>query len=140
MAFTTFSGPVRSLNGFAVPIIYVSSTSVSPLSIPAGASVVILSPADGGPAAEFTLVLPLVTTTNGGAFTINNADASYAGVRGDVLNYGAVAHLLKGASSQPVNENAAGAVIAGGTAVQWGGNGNPAAPWAAVASALCANK
>ena len=140
MAFTTFTGPVRSLNGFAVPIIYVSSTSVSPLAIPAGASVVILSAADGGPVAEFTLVLPLVTITGGNSFNGTNGDANYAGVRGDVLNYGAVAHLLTGTSSQPVNENAAGAVIAAGTLVQWGGNGNPAAPWAAVASALCANK
>lgn len=139
MSFTTFSGPVRSLNGFAQPIQYITSASGSTVDIDAGAQVVILSPADGGPAATINLRLPLVQTTNGGIFTIANADPRYTGVRGSILNYGAVAHHLIGTSSQPVNENAAGAVIAAGTAVQYACNGNPAAPWAAVESSLCAN-
>ena len=139
MAFTTFSGPVRSLAGFAQPIQYVTAASGSTVDIDAGSQVVILSPADGGPAATINLRLPLVQTTNGEAFNITNADPRYAGVRGSVLNYGGVAHHLIGTSSQPVNENAAGVVIAAGTAVQFAGNGNPAAPWAAVASSLCAN-
>lgn len=140
MAFTTFNGPVRSLNGFAQPIQYVTAADVSPVKINAGAQVVILSAADGGPAAEITLELPLVETTNGGAFTITNADPRYTGVRGFILNYGLVAHVLAGTDGQPVNENVAGAVIAAGTGVQYAGNGNPAAPWAAVSMPLCANK
>ena len=139
MAFTTFSGPVRSNAGFAQPIQYITAASGSTVDIDAGAQVVILSPADGGPAATIDLRLPLVQTTNGGPFTITNADPRYAGVRGSILNYGGVVHHLIGTSSQPVNQNAAGAVIAAGTAVQFAGNGNPAAPWAAVESDLCAN-
>lgn len=139
MAFTTFTGPVRSLNGFAQPIIYITAAMGSTIDIPAGAQVVILSQADGGPGSTVSLRLPLVQTTDGGPFTITNADPRYAGVRGYILNYGGVAHHLIGTSSQPVNENALGAVIAAGTAVQYAGNGNPTAAWAAVESDLCAD-
>jgi hypothetical protein len=142
MAFTTFSGPVRSLAGFAIPVTYVFSTSGSTINVPAGGNVVILSPADGGPAAEVSLVLPLVTS---GAFSPSlgqnqPADATYAGIQGSVLNYGAVAHVLKGTSSQKVNGSTTGVVIPAGYAVQWGGNGNQNAPWAAVNSVLSTAK
>lgn len=138
MAKTRFSGPVFSDNGFGTPLVYVTAADTSPIDIPAGATVVILSAADGGPAAEVTLRLPKVSTTNGGTFTITNADPNYTGIRGAVLNYGAVAHVLAGTDNQPVNQDADGVVIAAGTLVQWAGNGNPSAPWAAGAMTLCA--
>ena len=140
MARTTFSGPVFSQNGFGTPLVYVTAAMASPISIPAGATVIILSPADGGPAAEVTLRLPKVSTTDGQPFNISNADPSYTGIRGAVINYGAVAHVLAGTDSQPVNQDADGVVIAAGTLVQWAGNGNPAAPWAAGEMTLCAGK
>ena len=139
MAFTTFSGPVRSLAGFAEPVIYVKATDGATVNIPAGGNVVILSPADGGPTTEVALVLPLVTS---GEFTLASqpADANYNGIKGSVLNYGAVAHVLKGTSNQKVNGSATGVVIPAGYAVQWGGNGNEAAPWAATNSVLSTAK
>lgn len=139
MAFTTFSGPVRSLNGFATPVTYIKASDGASINITASGNYVILSPADGGPAAEVTLVLPKVTS---GQFDLNNqpADQNYNGVQGSVLNYGAVAHVLKGNGTQPVNGSATGVVIPAGYAVQWGGNGNQAAPWAAVDSVLSTAK
>jgi len=139
MAYTTFSGPVRSLAGFAEPVTYIFATDGATVNIPAGGNVVILSPADGGPATEVTLVLPLVTS---GAFSLDNqpADANYNGIKGSVLNYGAVAHVLAGTSGQKVNGSATGVVIPAGYVTQWGGNGNHAAPWAAVNSVLSTAK
>ena len=142
MAFTTFSGPVRSLAGFATPVFYVFATDGATVNIPAGGNVVILSPADGGPASEVTLVLPLVTS---GAFSLalgqnQPADATYAGVKGSILNYGAVAHVLAGTSSQKVNGSASGVVIPAGYGVQFGGNGNASAPWAATNTVLSTAK
>jgi hypothetical protein len=146
MAFTTFTGPVRSLNGFAQPIIYITSALAAQYSnvipITAGSQVLILSPADGGPASEVTLTLPLVQTTNGQAFSITNADPNYAGLRGFILNYGAVAHVLAGYQTSPgvfqrVNLDADGVVLPAGYAVEYGGNGNPDAPWAASQMVLC---
>lgn len=141
MAFTTFSGPVRSNNGFATPLIYVTAADTSPIAIPAGATVIILSAADGGPAAPVTLTLPQVQTTNGQPFNIVNADQRYVGVRGAVLNYGAVTHVLAGYETspgvyQPVNGSATGVDLAAGTLTQWAGNGNPTAAWAAAEATL----
>ena len=139
MAYTTFSGPVRSLAGFAEPVTYIFATDGATVNIPAGGNVVILSPADGGPATEVTLVLPLVTS---GEFSLDNqpADANYNGIKGSVLNYGAVAHVLAGTSGQKVNGSATGVVIPAGYVTQWGGNGNQAAPWAAANSVLSTAK
>jgi hypothetical protein len=145
MSLTTFSGPVRSVAGFITPITYITSALAAQYSnvipIDAGANVVILSPADGGPAGEVTLTLPLVTTTNGAAFNIYNAQPQFNGIKGSVLNYGAVAHVLAGYQTsagvfQRVNLDTDGVVIPAGYATQWGGNGNPDAPWAAVNSVL----
>jgi hypothetical protein len=145
MAFTTFSGPVRSLAGFVEPVTYIKATDVvsGVVSVSATGNIVILSPADGGPASTITLVLPLVES---GDFTLaaQPADDRYNGAKGSVLNYGAVAHVLGGygtndstsTAGQKVNGSTAGVVIPAGYGVQWGGNGNDAAPWAAVNSVL----
>lgn len=138
MSFTTFTGPVRSLNGFVEPVTYIKATDVvgGEVAISATGNIVILSPADGGPATEATLVLPQVES---GSFDLNNqpADARYNGARGSVLNYGAVDHKLKGYGSQTIS-GVAEVTIAAGTAVQWGGNGNQAAPWTAISTAILA--
>ena len=138
MAFTTFSGPVRSVAGFAEPITYIFATDGATVKIPAGGNIVILSPADGGPVAEISLVLPLVTSNPFSLAAGQNqpADVKYAGLKGSILNYGAVAHILVGTSGQKVNGNAAGVVIPAGYGVQFGGNGNQAAPWAATNTVL----
>ena len=141
MALSTASGPWRSLTGFITPITYITATLATQYSdvipIDAGANVVILSPADGGPAGTVTLMLPLVTTTDGATFNIYNAQPQFNGIKGSVLNYGAVAHVLAGYQTsagvfQRVNLDADGVVIPAGYATEWGGNGNPDAPWAAV--------
>ena len=72
--------------------------------------------------------------------SVIEADANYNGAKGSVLNYGAVAHVLKGYSTQPVNGSATGVVIPAGYVTQWGGNGNQAAPWAAANSVLSTAK
>ena len=147
MALTTFSGPVRSAAGFIVPIQYVHASDVvaGKVQISAGADVVILSAADGGPASETTLVLPVVNTTNGTVFTETNASPYFNGIRGSILNYGAQAHVLIGGTDpngnpQKVNGSATGTVIPAGYVVQFGGNGNPDAPWAASNSVLSTAK
>jgi hypothetical protein len=141
MAYTTFSGPVRSIAGFAEPVTYIKATDVvaGAVNIEAGANIVILSPADGGPASEAALVLPQVVS---GAFTLADqpADAQYNGIKGSILNYGAVAHVLKGYGTQKVNGSTTGVVIPAGYGVQFGGNGNQAAPWAATNSVLSSAK
>ena len=138
---THFSGPIFSTNGFAEPVTYVFATDVvaGVVNISATGNYVLLAPADGGPASEITLVLPLVTS---GAFDLTQqpADTNYNGAKGSVLNYGAVAHVLAGNSSQLVNSSASGVVIPAGYSVQWGGNGNQASPWAAVNSVLSTAK
>ena len=138
MAKTTFSGPVNSLGGFMQPVQYITSASVSPISIDAGSSYVILATAQGGPASAVTLVLPQVTS---GTFLPGQypADANYNGIRGQVYNQdGTLVHILKGFGSpaQPVNEDADGVNIAVNSVVQWVGNGNQSAPWLAVANSL----
>ena len=138
MSFTTFSGPVRSLNGFVEPVIYIFATDVvgGEVNISATGNYVLLSPADGGPATEATLVLPQVES---GAFTLTEqpADARYDGARGAVVNYGAVAHKLKGYDTQVIS-GVAEVTLAAGTIVQWAGNGNQAAPWTAISNAILA--
>ena len=141
MSFTTFTGPVRSLNGFVEPVTYIFATDVvgGEVNISATGNIVILSPADGGPAAQATLVLPQVES---GAFLpvygqVQPADARYNGAKGSVVNYGAVAHKLKGYGTQVVS-GAAEVTIAAGNIVQWGGNGNQYAPWTAVTNAILA--
>ena len=138
MAKTTFSGPVISNNGFGSPIQYITAASNGgTVDITPGSQVVILSQADGGPA-SVTLRLPKVFTTDGGPFTITNADPTYLGVRGYILNYGGDEHTLIGTDSQPVNGSATGVKIDNATSVEYAGNGNPTAAWAAVQMALCA--
>jgi hypothetical protein len=138
MAFTTFSGPVRSIAGFVEPVTYIFATDVvgGEVNISATGNYVLLSPADGGPAAQATLVLPEVES---GQFNLTQqpADARYNGVKGSVVNYGAVAHKLKGFGAQVIS-GVAEVTIAAGTVVQWGGNGNQAAPWTAVSNAILA--
>ena len=139
MAKTTFSGPVNSLGGFMQPVQYITSASVSPISIDAGSSYVILASNQGGPASAVTLVLPQVTS---GTFTPTSqpADANYNGIRGQVFNQDdSLVHILKGYGTQPVNENADGCNVAVNSVVQWVGNGNQSAPWLAITSSLAGN-
>jgi hypothetical protein len=136
MAKTTFSGPVNSTNGFMQPVQYITSADVSPITIDAGGSYVILATAQGGPASAVTLVLPQVTS---GTFLPGQypADANFNGIRGQVYNQDAtLVHILKGFGTQPVNEDADGVNIAVSSVVQWVGNGNQSAPWLAVANSL----
>ena len=138
MSFTTFSGPVRSIAGFVEPVTYIFATDVvgGEVNISATGNYVLLSPADGGPATQATLVLPQVES---GAFSLTEqpADARYNGVKGSVVNYGAVAHKLSGYGAQTIS-GVAEVTLAAGTVVQWGGNGNQAAPWTAVSNAILA--
>ena len=138
MSFTTFSGPIRSLAGFVEPVTYIFATDVvgGEVNISATGNYVLLSPADGGPATQATLVLPQVES---GAFNLTEqpADSRYDGVRGSVVNYGAVAHKLKGYGAQTIS-GVAEVTLAAGTVVQWGGNGNQAAPWTAISNAILA--
>jgi hypothetical protein len=138
MSFTTFSGPVRSIAGFVEPVTYIFATDVvgGEVNISATGNYVLLSPADGGPATQATLVLPQVES---GQFNLTQqpADARYDGVKGSVVNYGAVAHKLKGFGAQTIS-GVAEVTIAAARVVQWGGNGNQAAPWTAVSNAILA--
>lgn len=137
MGKTTFSGPVISNAGFGTPLRYITALDPSTVDIEPGSQVVILSVADGGPA-SVTLRLPKVYTTNNEPFNIINADPRYIGVRGYILNYGSAEHTLIGTDGQPVNGSATGVKIDNGTAVEYSGNGNPTAAWAAVQMTLCA--
>jgi hypothetical protein len=138
MSFTTFSGPVRSIAGFVEPVTYIFATDVvgGEVNISATGNYVLLSPADGGPATQATLVLPQVES---GQFNLTEqpADTRYDGAKGSVLNYGAVAHKLKGYGAQTIS-GVAEVTIAAASAVQWGGNGNQAAPWSAISNAILA--
>jgi hypothetical protein len=139
MAFTTFSGPVRSLGGFASPIEYITSASGTTINIDAGGTYVILATAQGGPASAVTLVLPEVTS---GTFAVGfyPADTRYEGLRGQVYNQDAsLVHKLKGFGTQKVNENTTGVNIAPTNVVQWEGNGNQSAPWLAITNTLAGN-
>lgn len=148
MAMSNWSGPINSENGFITPLTYITEADrvagSGIVAIPAGAQVVILSAADGGPTQTTTFTLPQVDTINGGVFTITNADPYFNGIRGSILNYDAsIDHVLAGAEIsagvyQKVNGSSTGVDVLHGTAVQWGGNGNPDAPWAAITSNLAA--
>ena len=137
MAFTTFSGPVRSLGGFVEPVTYIFASDVvdGAVNISATGNYILLSPADGGPSGGINLILPQVTS---GAFTLTSqpADANYNGAQGSVYNYSGYGSVLKGYNGQKVNGVAGGVVVADGHAVQWGGNGNQAAPWGAITTAF----
>ena len=141
MSRTTFSGPVKSNAGFMTQPIYVFATDVDggEVQIQATGTYIILSAADGGPAAEVDFVLPQVVS---GTFSLSQqpADERYNGAQGTIINYGAVAHVLKGFGTQPVNGDADGVVVPAAHVVQWGGNGNQAAPWVAAEMALCTGK
>jgi hypothetical protein len=141
MAISTASGPWRSLAGFITPITYVFATDIVAGEYQikdAGAEILILSPADGGPATQVTFVLPNVTTNNGAAWVgPQSAQPQFNGIRGSITNYGAVAHKLSGYSTQPIS-GVADVTIAAGTVVQWAGNGNPNAPWLAISNAILA--
>ena len=143
MAFTTFTGPVRSLNGFMEPVTYIFATDVvdSEVNISATGNYIVLSAADGGPTGNVTLVLPQVES---GAFSLaygqnQPADARYNGAKGSVYNYGSYIAVVKGYDGQLVNGAPYGVQCATGTAVQWGGNGNQAAPWGAIISSFAPN-
>ena len=139
MAYTTFSGPVRSLGGFASPVEYITSASGSTINISAGGTYVILATAQGGPSGVVTLVLPEVTS---GTFAVGfyPADTRYEGLRGQVYNQDAsLVHKLKGFGTQKVNENTTGVNIAPANVVQWEGNGNQSAPWLAITNTLAGN-
>ena len=141
MAISTASGPWRSLTGFIVPITYVRATDVVAgdyqIQDP-GARILVLSPADGGPAAPVNFILPEVTlpqyvNTWTGPET---ARPELNGIEGSITNYGAVGHVLVGFTGQPVSGNPAGVTVAAGAVVQWAGNGNPNAPWLAISTAI----
>ena len=142
MALSTASGPWRSATGFIVPITYVFATDIvggEYQILDAGARILILSPADGGPASEVTFILPNVTLPDGiSAWNgPSTARPELNGIEGSITNYGAQAHKLKGYGSQVVS-GAAQVTIAAGRVVQWAGNGNPNAPWLAISTAILA--
>lgn len=141
MALSTVSGPWRSAAGFIVPITYVFATDIVAGEYQiqdAGARILVLSPADGGPASEVTFILPNVTTNNGQTWTgPATARPQFNGIEGSITNYGAQAHKLKGYGSQVVS-GVAEVTVAAGTVVQWAGNGNPNAPWLAISNAILA--
>jgi hypothetical protein len=140
MARTTFSGPVMSRAGYMTEPIYIFATDVvgGEVQIEATGTYIILSAADGGPNSSVDFILPQVVS---GQFDLNNqpADQRYNGAQGTLINYGAQAHVLKGYGSpaQLVNGSATGVTVPAAHVVQWGGNGNQAAPWIAAEMALC---
>ena len=141
MAISTASGPWRSTAGFIVPITYVFATDIVAGEYQiadAGARILVLSPADGGPASAVDFILPNVTTVDGSAWVgPQSAQAQLNGIEGSITNYGAVAHKLKGYGSQVVS-GVAEVTVAAGNIVQWAGNGNPNAPWIAITNAILA--
>ena len=142
MAISTASGPWRSLTGFITPITYIFATDIvggEYQILDAGAEILVLSPADGGPASAVDFILPNVVTNDGNTWLgPQSAKAELNGIKGSITNYGAVAHVLKGTGTQPVSGNVAGVTVAAASIVQWGGNGNPNAPWIAINNAILA--
>jgi hypothetical protein len=141
MAISTASGPWRSLTGFITPITYIFATDIvggEYQILDAGAEILVLSPADGGPASAVDFILPNVVTNDGNAWVgPQSAKAELNGIKGSITNYGAVAHKLKGYGTQPVS-GVAEVTVAAGSIVQWGGNGNPNSPWIAISNAILA--
>ena len=135
MAYTTFSGPVRSQGGFATPVEYILGASTTLVNIEAGKTYVIIAENQGGPTAACTLRLPEVVS---GAFTPTSqpADQRYNGIEGKVFNQSTtLTHVLDGFGSQTIN-GLASVNIDPAKVVQWSGNGNQAAPWIAIESSL----
>jgi hypothetical protein len=135
MAYTTFSGPVRSNGGFASPVEYILGASTTTVNIEAGKTYVIIAEDQGGPTGACTLVLPQVVS---GAFTPTSqpADQRYNGIEGKVFNQSTtLTHVLDGYGSQTIN-GLASVNIDPTKVVQWSGNGNQAAPWIAIESSL----
>jgi hypothetical protein len=135
MAYTTFSGPVRSLGGFATPVEYVLGATTTTVNIEAGKTYVIIAENQGGPTGVCTLVLPEVVS---GTFLPNSqpADQRYNGIEGKVFNQsGTLTHILDGFGAQTIN-GLATVDIDPGKVVQWAGNGNQAAPWIAIENSL----
>lgn len=142
MALSTASGPWRSATGFIVPITYVFATDIVAGEYQiqdAGARILVLSPADGGPGSAVDFILPEVTLPNGVTTWTgpNTARPELNGIEGSITNYGAVAHKLKGANGQVVS-GVAEVTVDAGTVVQWAGNGNPNAPWLAISTDILA--
>ena len=135
MAYTTFSGPVRSNGGFASPVEYILGASTTLVNIEAGKTYVIIAEDQGGPTAPCTLRLPQVVS---GTFspTSQPADQRYNGIEGKVFNQSTtLTHILDGFGSQTIN-GLASVNIDPAKVVQWSGNGNQAAPWIAIESSL----
>ena len=122
MAYTTFSGPVRSLNGFATPVEPIAAaTALTSATI--GGDYVILASTDGGPSAPITITLPQVVGTS------TNPDATYNGIRGGLFNASTtLTHVIDGFGSQTVN-GAASVNVPPLHFAEWIGNGNQNAPW-----------
>ena len=141
MAISTASGPWRSVGGFIVPITYVYATDIvnGEFYIPyAGARVLILSQADGGPTGAVDFILPEVTLPQYvTAFTgASTARPEFNGIEGSITNYGADRdYTLKGFNGQLVSGQAS-VTIGQGKVVQWAGNGNPNAPWLAISTSI----
>ena len=135
MAYTTFSGPVRSNGGFASPVEYILGASTTLVNIEAGKTYVIIAEDQGGPTAPCTLRLPQVVS---GTFspTSQPADQRYNGIEGKVFNQSTtLTHILDGFGSQTIN-GLASVNIDPAKVVQWSGNGNQSAPWIAIESSL----
>jgi len=135
MAYTTFSGPVRSNGGFASPVEYILGASTTLVNIEAGKTYVIIAEDQGGPTAPCTLRLPQVVS---GTFspTSQPADQRYNGIEGKVFNQSTtLTHVLDGFGSQTIN-GLASVNIDPAKVVQWSGNGNQSAPWIAIESSL----
>jgi len=135
MAYTTFSGPVRSVGGFATPVEYILGASTTTVNIEAGKTYIIIAENQGGPTGACTLVLPQVVS---GTFspTDQPADERYNGIEGRVFNQSAtLTHVLDGFGSQTIN-GLASVNIDPLKVVQWAGNGNQSAPWIAIESSL----
>jgi hypothetical protein len=122
MSYTTFSGPVRSLNGFATPVAPIAaSTALTAGTI--GGNYVILAETDGGSATPITITLPQVVGTSTGP------DAAYNGIQGGLFNASTtLTHVIDGFGSQTVN-GAASVNVPPLHFAQWIGNGNQNAPW-----------
>lgn len=138
MAYTTFSGPVRSNGGFASPVQYILGASTTLVNIEAGKTYVIIAENQGGPTGACTLRLPEVVS---GAFSPaygndQPADQRYNGIEGKVFNQSTtLTHVLDGFGSQTIN-GIASVNIDPVKVVQWSGNGNQSAPWIAIESSL----
>ena len=122
MSYTTFSGPVRSLNGFATPVAPIAaSTALTAGTI--GGNYVILAETDGGSATPITITLPQVVGTAAGP------DPIYNGIQGALFNASTtLTHVIDGFGSQTVN-GAASVNVPPLHFAEWIGNGNQNAPW-----------